>query len=273
VGLLSGLVNVAKTVVKKIISNPFPFPGPGGPLPSPVPWPNPGGTLKKVLDMIFGSGKKNDELAEDTGNTDSYDMNNAELNETIHINKILDEYKRRIEDKIDLLEESCINESQEYFNYLIDEMDKMEEKYNIKINTRRFKRYIKDIEKEIRGSSKRHISRRVSLADNECREILAMSKGERKKSRMKEFAKEVIKETLFELSDSIKVITEEQQDYLDDIFNDKIDEIIKNNKKKLSEVEEIEELIDSNRKDYEMKKSEINLTIDICQLAVKEIKL
>ncbi|PRX23226.1 hypothetical protein BX659_1265 [Orenia metallireducens] len=213
------------------------------------------------------------ETSRQTGRTNEYDKERARVEETKRINKILIDFSNQLKDEMDELERKSIKESMSFFDNLMNEIEKQNKKGIIKINTRRINRYRNEIEKEIKGKLKSHLAKRVSLDDSECLKILKMPSGRDKEKKMDNFSRKVIREGLSHLSEDIKGIISEQRDYLENVLNDKMDEIIKSNEKKLSEFSEVESLMNSNQKGYESKKADVQLTIDISEFAINKLEI
>ena len=156
--------------------------------------------------------KEIEDTSRKTSEQDSYDEVAATIAETNRMNQILSEFSLKLADYADDLEENAINESSLYFNELIDVLESNKDKNMLKINTSKIKRNKIKIEKQIRGSFKKHLSKRVSLDDNECLAILKLKAGQQKKNTMSNFGNKVLKEASYNLCSDIEESLLEQQD-------------------------------------------------------------
>jgi hypothetical protein len=214
--------------------------------------------------------EKTDDLAKDTSQAQEYDKEKARIEETRRINEILSAYSLSLEEQADELERNCIKESSEFFDRLIGYLEESNSK-ELTVNTKRLKKAFKDIEKTIDGNIKRHLAKRVSLDDSECLEILKMAPGEMKKRAMKRFGQQVFREGLNQLSDKIRDMILEQQEYLSEVLEDHMQEVMNLVQKQHQEWEQIEEL--KNRDEEQLKKQteSIEFRIRLCDYALEEI--
>ena len=226
-------------------------------------------TKEKIEEAISLFGLKKDEVAKRTSEQNAYDEEAATIAETKRINSILSEFSLNLSEQADELEEEVIESSGEYFNKLIEFIEK--NNVEIKINTSRLKSNKIKIEKEIRGSFKKHLSKRVSIDDPECLMILKMDAGETKKKRMKKFGDKVIKEAANNLCLDIKESLLEQGEYIEDSIKDKIDEKINIQSERKRALEEIEKSYSLGKGKIDGKKSELLYKISICNLLLDNI--
>jgi hypothetical protein len=82
----------------------------------------------------------------------------------------------------------------------------------------------------------------------------------------------VIQEALEKLSNEIDRITKAQQELIEKVLNQKIDELILNNKKRLKEFKKIEALNKKDKKEIEKNKANIQLSIDKSSVALNNIR-
>jgi hypothetical protein len=173
---------------------------------------------------------------------------------------------------MDTIENQSLEKNNEYFNYLIKEVKKINETTDANINIQRVEKYQRDIESKIKGNLRNYLSKRVSLDDKECLKILKMEAGKNKEKRMNQFGKKVIQEALEKLSNEIDRITKAQQELIEKVLNQKIDELILNNKKRLKEFKKIEALNKKDKKEIEKNKANIQLSIDKSSVALNNIR-
>lgn len=214
--------------------------------------------------------QKTENLATAASEVEEYDKEKARIEETRRISEILSAYSLSLEDQADELERSCIKESREFFDKLIGYFEESHSK-DLTVNTKRLKKAFKDIEKAIDGNIKKHMAKRVSIDDAECLEILKMAPGELKKRAMKRFGQQVFSESLNQLSDKIRDIIHEQEEYLSEVLEDHIQEVMNIAQTQYQEWEQIEEL--KNRDEAELKKQteSIEFRIQVCNYALEEM--
>jgi hypothetical protein len=202
-----------------------------------------------------------EETAEKTGKSRSYDNKTSSLHETKDMNDILHNFSKKLEKKMESIENQSLAKNNEYFNHLIKEIKKINETTDANINIQRVEKYQRD-----------NLTKRVSLDDKECLKILKMKAGKNKEAKMNEFGKKVIQEALEELSNEIDRITKAQRNLIEEVLNQKIDELILNNKRRLEEFEKIEALNEKDKKEIEKNKANIQLTIDKSSVALNNIR-
>lgn len=164
-----------------------------------------------------------EDVSKDTGKTDRYYKERARLEETKRINMILTEFSLKLEKKADEIEYTSINESKIYFKELMNELHKS--KVNTGINVSRIERTMSRVEREIKGNLKTYISKRVSIDDSECLEVLKMDAGSSKEKEMKIFSEKILQQGLDNLLKDVKVIIKEQNDIMTDIIGEKLEDI------------------------------------------------
>lgn len=194
--------------MKNIIGSPFPMP--------PIDFGNVINVFGKIIDglgMLFTGSSK--EIAE----TDSISSNQSADN----VDKIIQaftDYKEQVKAEANTIEKSVIKEVDFYIEeieFLLEENIEITKKYGI--NLKRIKRQIKKLSGNMSGYIDSEVSKKISLDNVECKEIVSMSAGPRKKERMKYFLEDTMKAVL----DNYCV---KLQETLDEIFADTEDEVI-----------------------------------------------
>ncbi len=164
------------------------------------------------------------------GQIDRFDADKADLQATIKVQKALTEFKTDTQNKCQIFEENTIKESREYLDAFISEL----RKYNkIRYGSRSMNININSIEREnrktedtIHGFIVKRVSKRISLDDTECLEILKMDAGKAKEEALDAFYKKVLKEAVRELSDELQDIMEKQTDNVCERIQHRIDSIV-----------------------------------------------
>lgn len=179
------------------------------------------------------------EVSRDTGKVESYDKDMARLEETKQINMILTEFALKLEKKADEIEQTAIKESKVYFEKLVKELSNS--KSDTGINISKLKRTMDKVEMKIKGNLKLYISKRVSIDDSECLEVLKMNAGLEKETTMKKFSEKILQLGLKNLVDDVRNVIKEQNYIMTDIIEEKLQDIKFNLNKKVEEFSLLEE--------------------------------
>lgn len=223
-------------------------------------------TARKVKEFFTGGVR---ETSNRTAEEKAYDEMAATLAETKRINSILSDFSLKLADYADELESNAIEESGEYFNSLIEALD--QNKSNFKVNTAKIKRNKVKVERQIRGSFKKHLSKRVSLDDWECLSILKLDAGEEKRKRMNSFGNKVLMESANNLCIDIKESLLEQQEYIEECLDDKMNELIRIQHEMINKFDELEIAYEDGKDRIDEEKSKILSKVAICELALSSI--
>lgn len=226
---------------------------------------NAGRNLKEIC------AKEVEETSRKTAEQDSYDEVAATIAETNRMNKILSEFSLKLADYADDLEENAIKESSLYFNELVDVLEESKDKNTLKINTSKIKRNKVKIEKQIRGSFKKHLSKRVSLDDHECLGILKLNAGSNKKNTMSNFGNRVLKEAAYNLCSDIEDSLLEQQEYIEECLDAKMEEFIIIQSEMMYKFEKLEQAYEEGKDKIDEEKNNILSKVAICELALSSI--
>lgn len=206
-----------------------------------------------------------------TAEQDSYDETFASIAETNRMNKILSEFSLKLADYADDLEENAIKESSLYFNELVNILEENKDKKILKINTSKIKRNKIKIEKQIKGSFKKYLSKRVSLDDYECLSILKLDAGIQKKNAMSNFGNRVLKEASYNLCSDIEESLLEQQEYIEECLDGKMEELMIIQNEMIDKFEKLEQAYEEGKDKIDEEKNNILSKIAICELALSSI--
>lgn len=215
--------------------------------------------------------KEVEDTSRKTAEQDSYDEAAASIAETNRMNKILSEFSLKLADYADDLEENAIKESSIYFNELVDVLEESKCKNTLKINTSKIRRNRVKIEKQIRGSFKKHLSKRVSLDDNECLAILKLDAGTQKKNTMGNFGNRVLKEASYNLCSDIEDSLLEQQEYIEECLDEKMKEFIMIQNEMMDKFDKLEQAYEEGKDKIDEEKNKILFKLAICELALSSI--
>ncbi|MFR1377900.1 MAG: hypothetical protein ACLSTJ_02935 [Clostridium neonatale] len=184
--------------MSSIIHTPFPPIGGGD-----------GGTIGKiikVIKIIIDIFKK---PSEEAGKTDSVN-DNSSLENIDRITQIFSDFKDQVHTKA-LDVESAVGEEVNFYveelHEILQENSNKVDKYDIRI--KRIERQIDKISSKIKGIIDNEISKKVSLDNAECKEIVKMIPGSKKEQAMNSFLNESVKNALEVCCGEIRSILEE----------------------------------------------------------------
>ena len=165
--------------------------------------------VKKLLGIFKGTSKE-------TGQTESNDsIENIER--VIHIFSC---FKEQVHQKSIEIEKSIQNEVGFYLEELHDILSENDDKViKYGIQTKRIERSIDRISSRVNGTIDNELSKRISMDNNECKNIMKMIPGSKKEAAMNDFLIKSIKEVL-------NICCTEMHTSLDDIYDDVEIEVI-----------------------------------------------
>lgn len=145
-------------------------------------------------------------ISDKVGSRNSYNSNSA--SETVDLTALLNEFKTDVEDQSDELERQSVETASAQISEFISQIKQLNgtkiDGIPLEIDVIGLERRKEDQEKRINGYIKNHVQQRMSLADDECVEILKMDKGDAKAKAMDTFSKKVLQEGADELSAELK---------------------------------------------------------------------
>lgn len=152
-----------------------------------------GGTIiqiVKVIKSLFGLFKK---PAEETGKIDQTDS----LENIEHLIQIFTDFKEQVHLRATEVEKAVEGEVSYYVEELYEILNQNEDKvikYDIRI--KRIKRQIDKIMSKVKGTIDNEMSKKVSLDNSECKEIIKLIPGVKKETAMADFFDRSIKYAL-----------------------------------------------------------------------------
>lgn len=185
-----------------------------------------GRAIGDFISNLFGSSKG----SESGGSTESYESDKADLLATVKVQSALTEFRADTDEKSRKLEKSILAESRQY----LDEFIKDLRTYNkisyghssLNINIENIMRENRKTEDEINGFIVKRVSKRISLDDTECLEILKMEPGNAKTKKLDQFYHKVLAEAINELSDMLRNVLEQQTNTVEERIHQRLDSII-----------------------------------------------
>lgn len=229
--------------------------------------PNCGRCISKAIKrIIFGD----EETSGSVGRMDSYDENIAEANMVIMVQEALTAFRTRSENAADRLENDVLRESREYLDRLLDFLGNINENeyggQSLDLKLDRVERDARKTEDIIHGYIKRKIQKRVSLDDEECKDILKMEKGQEKEKAMTVFLNKIIKEALTGLAGEVKKSLKIQLNNIEDQINSKIEAYKILTKSKLDQFQEIQGIKNKDEKALLEKVYELEYHCALCEV-------
>lgn len=179
----------------------------------------PDGRIEKIINIIgtvvdwFGN------IAKKTGETDSVN-DNSSLDNIDRITNIFTDFKGQAHTKAVEIENAVAKEVDYYVEELHDILDANAdkvEKYNI--HTKRIERQIDKIASKVNGTIDNELSKKVSLDNTECKEIVKMIPGSKKEDAMNTFLNKSV-------SSALEVCCAEIRSSLEEIYEDVETEIV-----------------------------------------------
>ena len=193
-----------------------------------------------VVGAICDSGEKS---SRNVGREESYDPRAAKAEQTMRINRSLDDLRQKMRENSRKVEDASLEATRETIDNLMSELQKINDTNyvgrKLNLNIERLKRENKKAEEVVHGCFAKYVGKRISLDDSECCEILEMEAGSDKERRMANFVKKVTKESLEEIQKQIKNSLMEQMENISAQVNDRLQTISFSAEEKVREYEEI----------------------------------
>ncbi len=230
-----------------------------------------GDGIKTVVNKIFGSSSG----SSSGGKTESYHQDTATLEETIKVQEALSKFRSDTQSRSAKLENAIVKESRQNLDAFVDELRQCNK---IKYGNRRLNINIRYIEQEnrktedtIHGFIVKRVSKRISLDDEECKEILKLKPGKEKEKKLDQFYKKVLKEAIRELSDELRSVMETQTDNVCDRIQQRIDSILDVCEAKTVEFEHFEEVKKSDEGKLEQEQLRLSHFVSLCDYGLSQL--
>ena len=232
------------------------------------------GVFVKIIDglkKIFGKSRG----SSSGGSTSSYDQNVADLELTVKIQNALTEFREDTRAKSESFEDDIIRECREDLDEFIKEL----KKYNrirygssmLNIDIGQLERENRKTEDKIHGFIVKRVSKRISLDDTECLEILKLNPGAEKTRRLDEFYQKVLKEAIRALKVIIRDAMEKQTDIVEDYIQRRIDSILYTYDSKTAEFEKIANVKKSGQAEMEEEQIRLAHMVSLCELGLGQL--
>jgi len=234
-----------------------------------------GDTIKTIVNDIADIGKRG---SSEVASHERYTQSTATVASTVSIQEALTKFQIDTESRSTKLETSIISESRENLDAFIKEIQKYNDtvrygKTKLNINIRYIERENRKTEDIIHGFIVKRVKEKVSLGDEECKEILAMDAGNAKKERMEEFYKKVLKTAIKDLSEELKKIMEEQTERVCTTIQQRIDSIVDVCESKTEEFEKIRQVKESDEQAVEQEQLRLSHFVAMCEYGLETLDM
>lgn len=142
------------------------------------------------------------------------DISKSSASEILNISEIFAEYQNSIRDNIKHFENEVIEICSEYFEDVVESFDEANSTLNI-YNPEVIKGKIRKGLNGVKGEFSRHISRRISIDDEQCMSIMKMMPGDSKAERMNDFRDTVVAEALGIVANKLEECSDDFLDMLE----------------------------------------------------------
>lgn len=227
--------------------------------------------IEKVKDFFSGSSGSSS-----GSRTSSYDADKASLEETVRVQKALTEFKTDTEARSSALEKAIIKESRGYLDEFLDEIRKYNKiRYGgrcLNINLENIERENRKTEDKIHGFITKKVSKRISLDDDECKNILKMDAGTEKKKKLDQFYRKVLTEALSELTNILRKAMEQQTDIVEDRIQQRIDAVLETCEAKAADFKQIQKLKNKDENKIEQEQFRLSYMVAMCEYGLSFVK-
>ena len=227
-----------------------------------------GNIIRKIKEFFKGSSGSSS-----GGDTESYDRDKADIEMTLRAQQALTDFRTDTQSRSEQLENDIVKESREYLDEFLAEL----RRYN-KIQYGRKRLNLNSLEREnsktedmIHGFIVKRVSKRISLDDDECTNILKMDPGDEKKEALDAFYKKVLKEAISDLSKELRNSMEKQTDNVEDKIQQRIDSIVEICETKSDEFERIQKVKESDEAKMESEQLRLSYFIALCDYGIHQL--
>lgn len=203
-----------------------------------------------------------------------YDSESASVEETRDINRELAKYAKSFHKEAGEIEEQAISIANDFFDRFIDKLDEIRSTNELIANMpiKTIKKEIRELRNKIQGSIKKEINQKYSLDNPDLLAILEMDPSENRDRLFQNLSKQIMRQALDNLLNDIEEMSENQGEVISTIIEEQIDQISQTVKTENKLLMEIEKSIKLGEEELNLTKANINYTIDICDLAVRELQ-
>ena len=205
--------------------------------------------LKKVVDFAH------EVLVGEVGNKKPVDIEKSVAGEICDVNSLLNKLISESSHQFDKIEKTIIEESEFYFEELLQRISLINSKIGKElVNIDRCNKKLERIKGGISGMFKTHISKKISLDDNECLAILKLAPGDMKSDKLKNYVNIVIDEGLNATCQEIKEKLFDFTEELNELINERIASIELDEMNKITTLGELSDISDAKENKSEIVK-------------------
>lgn len=209
------------------------------------------------------------------GSSSSYDSENASLDETEVVNRMLAEFSLNMQEKADEFEKEAINDARAYFDQFLVRLEEIQNadvnEFKLELPLNKVRKEMKDLEKKVQGSIKKYVSSKISQDNQEVMNILKMKAGDEKTNKIKKLAEKVLSEALDIFAEKVKKTVEAQGKTISSLLEGNLNQITTTMKAQAEAYEELEKAKAVGEQELQNKKKEIDYVISLCDVAISEV--
>ena len=225
-----------------------------------------GGFFKKAKDWVKDKAEKiwswfrgsSSSSSSSISQEAAYDMNSAELQQTLRINKSLEEFRSTVSEGSDKIEheivEICWNQIDELMAFLKSINNKEYCGTRLKLNLSAMERENREIINGIYGSVRKDVLAKVNIDNPDCERILLMEAGAAKRNEMKNFMDEAVRASINNLTKKLKNSLNKSCDGIEDRIEVRLSDINDNVEAKMKAFNEFSSLAKGDRQKLEEKR-------------------
>ncbi|WP_458413055.1 hypothetical protein ACNQFZ_19995 [Schinkia sp. CFF1] len=203
-----------------------------------------------------------------------YDSNNASVEETKEVNRDLAEYAKTFHKDAERVEAELMTIANDYFDKVISQLEDMQEvdSFLKQLPIKDLKKEAEDLRKKIKGSIKKEIDHAFSLDNYELTSILSIHSDSDRERNISQFSNNVMKTAVNNFMEKIEELSDRQQEMVQELILSRVDQISKTIQNQNKLLDELQHAKSQDETELEGIKEKISYTMDLCDLAVKELQ-
>ena len=213
--------------------------------------------VKEFFRKIFGKSSG----SSSGGDTESYDRDKADIEMTLRVQQALTDFRTDTQSRSEQLENDIVKESREYLDEFLAELRRYNKiqygRKRLNLNLNSLERENRKTEDMIHGFIVKRVSKRISLDDAECTDILKMDRGKKK--------------AISDLSEELKNSMEKQTDNVEDKIQQRIDSIVEICETKSDEFEQIQKVKESDEAKMESEQLRLSYFVALCDYGIHQL--
>lgn len=181
-------------------------------------------TIKWIMELIgkaFGS--KSSEVISKKEKLDE-----TKVSDVIDYNELINDFTEEIKGDMENVESKLLDECTEYYGELITLVEGVEQIKNINLHSKFIKKDFEILKRNIKGNLMKSIYSKISLDNDDLKNILKLPSGEMKKTKIDNFKKDLIKQALNEFISEVRISIDDFQNYISEKLNEVLEGITNN---------------------------------------------